>query len=245
MSLPKVNGRIVNLQKPFIDFSNSKFAVMVPDYWFGDIADSQSNRCRSPLKIYENDTPLGPYHSTPQSISMAGMGRSVHLRSADVPILYGNKSIFLFSSTDNTDPRTNGRTYWAVLPEEDEPASACPEIENPPAPEGEIAIQMTPPFETSGQNHIAVFHDLDRLAKIADDQDNTSRSPVQLYEDSTLLGPPHSSHRDIADLGQGRYSHWRTQGMVFSTSDNSDPNTNGRTYWAVIPYEQPPWGTSE
>jgi Cu/Ag efflux protein CusF len=32
----------------------------------------------------------------------------------------------------------------------------------------------------------------------------------------------------------GRFSFGRRQGVVFTASDNSDANTNGRTYWAVL-----------
>jgi hypothetical protein len=32
------------------------------------------------------------------------------------------------------------------------------------------------------------------------------------------------------------YSHWKnSNGFVFSTSDGTNPNTSGRTYWAEIP----------
>jgi len=39
----------------------------------------------------------------------------------------------------------------------------------------------------------------------------------------------HSLHDDIRGVGQGRYSHWRNA-LLFSTSDNSDAQTNGRVY---------------
>jgi len=44
----------------------------------------------------------------------------------------------------------------------------------------------------------------------------------------------HTIHGDIAKQGSGRYSHWGNS-LVFSASDNSDPNTNGRSYWVVQP----------
>jgi len=44
----------------------------------------------------------------------------------------------------------------------------------------------------------------------------------------------HAIHGDIAKQGNGRYSHWGNS-LVFSASDNSDPNTNGRSYWVVQP----------
>lgn len=62
--------------------------------------------------------------------------------------------------------------------------------------------------------------------------DNGSRSHLVLCEDGHPLGPPHSLHDDIRQKGLGRYSHWGDD-IVFSASDNSNPNTNGRTYWVI------------
>jgi hypothetical protein len=70
---------------------------------------------------------------------------------------------------------------------------------------------------------------------LADSNDDNFHSPVLLYENDHLLGPAHSDHASIGKLGLGRYSHWTGAPFVFSTSDNTDPNTNGRAYWAVIP----------
>jgi len=53
-----------------------------------------------------------------------------------------------------------------------------------------------------------------------------------LLEDDLPLGPAHSRHADIESKGRGRYSHWNNS-IIFSTSDNSDPRTNGRTYTLV------------
>jgi len=60
-----------------------------------------------------------------------------------------------------------------------------------------------------------------------------TRSPVVLFEDNALLGPPHMSHDTIRRRGGGAYSHWN-RGVYLSTPDGSDPNTNGRTYIARI-----------
>ena len=59
------------------------------------------------------------------------------------------------------------------------------------------------------------------------------RSTLELYEDGKLLGPAHASHADTRTLGGGRWSHWGAHSLWFSTSDNSDPRTNGRKYKAV------------
>jgi O-methyltransferase len=56
----------------------------------------------------------------------------------------------------------------------------------------------------------------------------------QLLEDGVLLGPSHADHRDIREIGQGRYSHWGEM-LYFSTADNSDPRTNGRRYALWLP----------
>ncbi|MCK1575914.1 hypothetical protein [Bradyrhizobium sp. 174] len=72
---------------------------------------------------------------------------------------------------------------------------------------------------------------------LADSTDNDQRSSIELYEDGKRLGPAHSTVSDIEKFGSGKFSHWRKNGttLFFSASDNSDPNTNGRAYWAVKP----------
>jgi hypothetical protein len=83
-----------------------------------------------------------------------------------------------------------------------------------------------------------------RLIEYADNDPNNQRSPIVLYENLTPLGPAHSAHSDIQEIGRGRYSHWNDnpksewrsiRGVLLSASDNTDPRTNGRHYWAVLP----------
>lgn len=54
-------------------------------------------------------------------------------------------------------------------------------------------------------------------------------SQLSLLEDGRPLGPAHTLHDEIRERGHGRYCHWGRV-MYFSTSDNSDPRTNARTY---------------
>jgi hypothetical protein len=107
-------------------------------------------------------------------------------------------------------------------------------------PTGKTVVRIYRPFEEFGaSSHAVIAHEWTTrgsLEDIADSADDNQRSPVLIYENGRQLGPAHSKHSDIADLGMGRYSHWRGQGYVISASDNSDPNTNGRFYWAVVPY---------
>lgn len=69
----------------------------------------------------------------------------------------------------------------------------------------------------------------------ADEAFKAPKSPLILYENDKPLGPSHSVHYDVERLGLGRYSHWKDLGILFATSDNSDPNNNGRAYFVVLP----------
>ena len=66
------------------------------------------------------------------------------------------------------------------------------------------------------------------LHRMADNVTNNG-SPVVVCEDDRALGPPHSPHDEIRDLGGGRFSHWGGY-VLFSTSDGSDPRINSRRY---------------
>ena len=70
-------------------------------------------------------------------------------------------------------------------------------------------------------------------ASIANDDDHPYRSRLILLEDGKPLWYRHIAHDEIRTIGLGFYSHWK-EGLKFSTSDNSDPNTNGRTYQIVF-----------
>jgi ABC-type polysaccharide/polyol phosphate transport system ATPase subunit len=56
-----------------------------------------------------------------------------------------------------------------------------------------------------------------------------SYSSYVLLENGTLIGKGHSPHDSIRNIGKGFFSHWEKT-LYFSTSDNSDPRTNGRSY---------------
>lgn len=78
---------------------------------------------------------------------------------------------------------------------------------------------------------------------IADDKDHLEQSSLSLYEDGRPLGPAHSVHRDVVVDGRGHYSFWHHNVtlLIFSTSDNSDPNTNGRIYSVSDPSVHDPY----
>lgn len=86
---------------------------------------------------------------------------------------------------------------------------------------------LTGPFQRGvGQ----LWHaSIPEYSSVADSTGAGEVSPLMLYEDDTALGPAHATHAQIRSNGEGRYSHWGDD-LYFSTSDNSDPNTNGRRY---------------
>ena len=105
----RLAGERIRLLPPFEDFLGSRFAVIAADRVFGGVADSIDNEERSTIIIYEDDRRLGPAHTVHAEVADIGHGRFSHYRY--------KQSIILFSSSDNSDPRTNGRAYWAIRPE--------------------------------------------------------------------------------------------------------------------------------
>jgi hypothetical protein len=84
----------------------------------------------------------------------------------------------------------------------------------------------------------AVQADLSQFKDFADTNEFPAHSKLVLCENSELLGPPHSLHNDIRMKGFGRYSHWNEY-LLFSSSDNSNPQTNMREYTVRIVHEPP------
>jgi hypothetical protein len=166
--------------------------------------------------VYEDDRPLGPAHARHADISTLGHGRFSHWKDLG----------FLISSSDGTNPGTNGRNYWVVLPENHAP------------PAGMVAaLKAFHKFQADkGFDYVVAAPALDNLA----DDLGQQRSPFMVYEDDRPLGPAHAMHADISTLGHGRFSHWKDLGFIISSSDGTNPGTNGRHYWVVLPENHAP-----
>jgi hypothetical protein len=93
---------------------------------------------------------------------------------------------------------------------------------------------LTRPFDKVAESGFAYAKALPNLDSVSDLPDAPTRSKLLVCENNSPLGPMHSAHADIAKQGRGRYSHWNAN-LIFSASDNTDPNTNGRTYVVVQP----------
>jgi hypothetical protein len=92
------------------------------------------------------------------------------------------------------------------------------------------SVMLERPFEKE-RGHAFLVR-MPTLATMADNSHNPRRSSVMLCENGQPIGPAHSLHEDIRTKGSGQFSHW-SFGVLFSTPDNSDPNSNGREYKLV------------
>jgi 2-polyprenyl-3-methyl-5-hydroxy-6-metoxy-1,4-benzoquinol methylase len=88
-------------------------------------------------------------------------------------------------------------------------------------------VPLTPPFER--ENGMAWQVRLPELSDTADDMDAPYRSRLVLLENGRPLWLRHTMHEEIRTRGGGTYSHWQDR-VIFSTTDNSDPNANQRVY---------------
>ena len=74
----------------------------------------------------------------------------------------------------------------------------------------------------------------------ADSPEEPMNSTLSLWENERKLGPAHSKHTLISSEGNGQFSHWGAW-IIFSSSDGSDPRTNGRFYTYSATEVPPDW----
>jgi hypothetical protein len=103
----------------------------------------------------------------------------------------------------------------------------------PQCPQDFLAFRLMAPFQKFGTDGAAYTKPAPSLTSAADTSERPTQSSYLVCENGTPLGPAHSVHAEIASKGKGRFSHWASIGFILSASDNSDPNTNGRTYTAT------------
>jgi hypothetical protein len=70
------------------------------------------------------------------------------------------------------------------------------------------------------------------------DTTGAASSELRLLENGRLLEYSHAQHEAIRQAGRGRFSHWGDV-IYMSSSDNSDPRTNGRVYTLAYPLRPP------
>ena len=113
------------------------------------------------------------------------------------------------------------------------PISDSPRCSNDPdcCPQGQAVILSAPFPHMEGY---AYRVSLPTLTDLADTATNLARSPAVLCEGDYRMGPAHRPFAEIIEKGFGRFMHYQSE-FVFSSSDNSDPNSNRRRYTIVIP----------
>lgn len=84
---------------------NAYIAELTEAFRVGDPDTSEYPR-RSELLLYEDGVLLGPAHTAHHQIDTLGLGRYSHW--------FTGKNIVMFSASDNSDPRANGRVYRIV-----------------------------------------------------------------------------------------------------------------------------------
>jgi hypothetical protein len=102
-------------------------------------------------------------------------------------------------------------------------ASCCPNGQ---------AIDLSPPL--SQLEGYAYKVSIPKLSGVGDTAELATRSPTVVCEGDHRLGPGHTPFTEIVQKGAGRFSHYNDL-VVFSSSDGTNPNSNGRQYKVVIP----------
>ncbi len=95
----------------------------------------------------------------------------------------------------------------------------------PPGPSITGTINVAQAVRDSGYAYAV----LQNFGISGDSTQALTASTLRIFENGRELGPAHTLHADIRQLGGGRFSHWGNA-LYFSASDNTNPMTNGRTY---------------
>ncbi len=162
------------------------------------------------LRLFEDDVELKQAARPHAEIRELGGGRFSHWG----PTLY-------FSSTDGSDPASNGRRYAIVF----DRASLADQWQSPFTPIQVIDVDSV----RRDKGHEWVVALPPELAALPCDAQTLNSSRILLLEDGWPLPLPHSMRHDVIERGEGRFVHLGSA-VHFSTTGNSDPRSNGRTY---------------
>lgn len=251
------------IDKIIAEESFSYIGLLDHDKW-------SSHERPSDAEVLENGEPLkGKQGSTHSDIRQIGLGR----------YSFWHKNIY-FSTSDNSDPRTNGRQYEIrkrlMIPENLVIISFALSLQllfgailfSIHKRRGELSragltLLRLAPLVTAAMVLLLsyIFYEarlfpekpqfLWKREEMTDFQPELgkaftiTRTPAEerreqifsvgkFTEDGYLLGPGNAVHDTIRQSGGGAYSIWKNF-VYFSTSDGSDPRTNGRSYVLFTP----------
>jgi hypothetical protein len=77
------------------------------------IGDTEQDPTKSNVEIFEDGKALGPAHAEHDDIRSRGGGRFSHWHDSPT----SRSGVLYFSASDNTDPRSNGRSYRMYVPQ--------------------------------------------------------------------------------------------------------------------------------
>lgn len=144
----------------------------------------------------------------------------------DHAILLENGKVF-----DQGEPQRISKIYYKMLfagdPADSKSSAVSTPLQKEP-PDAETVIRLDN-SKIVPERGFGWRVDLSAYAIHGDSLERPQRSRFILYEDDKPLRPGHYAHDLIRKHGKGAYSHWGTT-LYFSSSDNSDPRQNGKTY---------------
>jgi len=181
---------------------------------FAPMGSDADAPARSRLVLFEDDLALGPSNAPHAEIRGLGQGAYSHWQTG----LY-------FSSSDGTDPRTNGRRYLIA-----DVVDGWTSLAIPP---GALRWRFNSELITQEIGKAWQIDAPSGWADIGSTVDEPYRSRMVLFENGRPLPRSNAPHALIRDEGGGSFSHWGTR-VIFSISDNSDPRSNGNLYEAVL-----------
>lgn len=162
------------------------------------------------LRLFEDDVELKQAARPHAEIRELAGGRFSHW----------GPTVFL-SSSDGSDPRKNGRRYTIRFTRD----SIADQWDWGFTPVAVVPADAIRP----GVGHEYVYRLPTVLLGWPSDLETMNGSRLVLLEDGAPLRGAHAMREEVVEEGTGRYAH--LGGAVrFSTSDNSDPRTNGRRY---------------
>jgi hypothetical protein len=129
---------------------------------------------------------------------------------------------------NNGSPDRHG-DFPSGSPELDLAAESLPDAEEEEAPEAGVEVcGILEPESIHAETGFASIVSAN-FGFRGDTPDEPARSAMRLFEDGMELGPAHASLESIRSVGSGAFSHLGNA-LYFSSSDNTDPAANGRTY---------------
>ncbi len=207
-------------------FSYNERQVLTFDYWVG--AESEWIN----VKLWNRDR--RDYHSIYlYEVLHERWGRAT-VRLSDLRPSLDNgdavSSLFVLAGVPGGGPLYIDNIRVAEWPAGPLPESAGGRPPDPVLPCARIPLSLAKAVSDRGFSWMVVGH----FGGPADSAKNWRGSRLRLFENDHELGPPHTGHPDIRNLGRGRFMHWISstggESLCFSASDNSDPRTNGRSY---------------